>query len=112
MEVSILGQKYTIENLDRAEDETLISGDVGGYCDSTSRRIVIRNLEEDYGVDDKDCLAKRNLRHEIIHAFLYESGLGDNFEHKALGHEETTVDWIALQFPKIAKAFKETGCAE
>lgn len=110
MEVNILGETYKIENLDRGEDETLISGDVGGYCDSTSRRIVVRNIEEGYEVDNRETLTRRNLRHEIIHAFLYESGLGDNFEHRGLGHEETMVDWIALQFPKIMKAFEETGC--
>lgn len=112
MEVNILGETYTIERLSKEKDDTLANGDVGGYCDSTSRRIVVREYEESYEVDDREKLANRNLRHEIIHAFLYESGLGDNVEHKALGHEETTVDWIALQFPKIAKVFKEVGCTE
>lgn len=112
MEANILGEIYKVETLNREEDTALIDGDVGGYCDSTSRRIVVRNLGEDYAVDDVDTLTKRNLRHEIIHAFLYESGLGDNFEHNRLGQEETMVDWIALQFPKIAKVFKELGCEE
>ena len=50
------------------------------------------------------------LRHEIIHAFLNESGLKDNFEHTShAGHEETMVDWIAIQFPKIATVYKELG---
>jgi hypothetical protein len=53
---------------------------------------------------------KKQLRHEIIHAFLYESGLGPNFEHyKQFGHEETIVDWFAIQYPKIEEAFKSVG---
>lgn len=42
--------------------------------------------------------------------FLNESGLKDNFEHvNRMGHEETMVDWIAVQFPKIAAVYKELG---
>lgn len=112
MEVNILGETYTIERLSKEKDDVLVNGDVGGYCDSTSRRIVVREYEEDYEVDNREKLINRNLRHEIIHAFLYESGLGDNFEHRGLGHEETMVDWIALQFSKIMKAFEEAGCLD
>ena len=53
---------------------------------------------------------KKQLRHEIIHAFLSESGLSVNFEHcSKFGHEETMVDWIAIQFPKIHKVYEELG---
>lgn len=48
------------------------------------------------------------LRHEIIHAFLAESGLwGSSEPAKAWAMNEEMIDWIALQFPKILKAFKE-----
>lgn len=51
------------------------------------------------------------MRHEIIHAFLYESGLAENFEHaNEFGQDETMVDWIAMQFPKILEVYKEAGC--
>ena len=51
---------------------------------------------------------EKELRHEIIHAFLSESGLQSNFEHsQQFGHEETIVDWFAIQFPKIFKVFQE-----
>ena len=46
------------------------------------------------------------VRHEIIHAFQFESGLAFNWEHKPLGVEETTVDWFAIQWPKINEVFK------
>ena len=51
---------------------------------------------------------KKQLRHEIVHAFLSESGLQSNLEHnQRFGHEETMVDWIAIQFPKMLEVFKE-----
>lgn len=46
------------------------------------------------------------VRHEVIHAFQFESGLAFNWEHKPLGVEETTVDWFAIQWPKINEVFK------
>ena len=81
--------------------------DIDGYCDYTSREIRIRN-DNVNEVCDFDELMRKQLRHEIIHAFLAESGLQANFEHyKQFGHEETIVDWFAIQFPKIMKVFKE-----
>ena len=61
------------------------------------------NISDDIadGVD-----VKRILRHEIIHAFMFESGLGFNFEHKPFGQDETMIDWFAIQYPKIKKIFR------
>ena len=78
-----------------------------GFCDYTSKEIHIRNDNENE-VGNFEWLQKKQLRHELIHAFLCESGLEANYEHyKQYGHEETMVDWIAIQFPKILKVFKE-----
>ena len=76
-------------------------------CDNTSKLIVIRS--DNYNeVGNFVELQKKQLRHEIIHAFLSESGLQSNFEHcQEFGHEETMVDWIAVQFPKILKVYQE-----
>ena len=43
---------------------------------------------------------------------MFESGFGENFEHKQFGQEETVIDWIAIQFPKIKYAFKIAQCDE
>ena len=51
------------------------------------------------------------VRHEIIHAFLYESGLYSNsslFEHGWAENEEM-IDWFAIQSPKIFKIFNKVG---
>lgn len=58
------------------------------------------------------------LRHRIIHAFFYESGLCDTkfndsiFNAKSWTDNEKMVDWFACQFPKITKVFNELGIME
>ena len=104
MKVNILGTDYTIEY------KELGTEGIDGYCDYTSKEIVIRSDNEN-GVNDFKSLQKKQLRHEIIHAYLSESGLQSNFEHtNQWGHEETMVDWVAIQFPKMLKTFEEVGC--
>lgn len=101
--VNILGTEYEIIR-ESFEEET-----IDGFCDYTAHVIKIRNNNVNE-VGDFEKLMKKQLRHEIIHAFLAESGLQANFEHyKQFGHEETIVDWFAIQFPKIMKVFEELG---
>ena len=50
------------------------------------------------------------IRHEILHAFLYESGLRENSNQTgAWAENEEMVDWFAIQFPKILKVYKKLG---
>ena len=81
----------------------------------SSKRIVVREQDEndkkDVGViDNYDVYLRTMLRHEILHAFLFESGLHNNFSHPEWGHDETMIDWVAVQFPKILEAFKQVDC--
>lgn len=82
-----------------------------GVCDYLTHQILISNLSDwDETEDRKAEYTKQTLRHEIIHAFLFESGLGYNSEkteHWAMNEEMT--DFFALQFPKIIKAMKKAG---
>ena len=99
--VWILGTEYTIVY------EPFEEKDGDGFCDYTSKEIHIRNNNVNE-VGNFEWLQKKQLRHELIHAFLCESGLESNYEHyKQYGHEETMVDWIAIQFPKILNVFQE-----
>ena len=108
MKLSILGSEWTIEYRNADADPIL---DVrGGYTDPSAALIVMANKRKDDDVRDFKEIQKRCLRHEIVHAFLFESGLGPNFEHSQYGHEETMIDWIAIQFPKMLKVFEEAGC--
>lgn len=100
--VNILGTKYKIVFKDIGDV------DYDGLCDSLSKVITIRN-DNVNNVSDFDALQKLDLRHEIIHAFMFECGLGFNWEHKPIGHEETTVDWFAYQAPNIYKVFAQLG---
>lgn len=106
--VNILGTEYTVEVASKKEDKFLENCD--GYCDKTSKRIVVTTKDDDCEIEIFEEYQKKCIRHEIVHAFLIESGLQENFRHQEWGHEETMVDWIAIQFPKILQAFKEADC--
>lgn len=104
--VNILGTEYAIIK------EELKDVEYDGFCDYTSKEIHIRtdNVNE---VGNFESMMKKQLRHEIIHAFMAESGLQANWEHtQQYGHDETTVDWFAIQLPKIAKVYSELEIME
>lgn len=102
--VSVLGTEYEIHYKELARENA------DGYCGPTSKVITIRT-DNTNKVQDFEELQRVTLRHEIIHAFMFESGLGASWQHaEEFGHDETTVDWFARQFVKIYKAFVEVGC--
>lgn len=105
MTVSILGVDYSIEFSTGKEDSHLET--YAGYVDTTTKTIIVREMNDRIDLENKRYFQKEIIRHEIIHAFFYESGLDNNVEHTSLGVEETIVDWIAIQFPKMLKAFQE-----
>ncbi len=99
--VNILGTEWKIKF------KKLGNAEYDGQTDYTNKRIVIRS-DNYYGVGNFKRLQQKQLRHEIIHAFMSESGLQSNWEHtQQFGHEETTVDWFAIQSPKIFNVFQE-----
>lgn len=101
--VNVLGTEYKVIR-EKFGDE-----DCDGYCDYTDKTIKVRT-DNINNVGDFDELMRSQLRHEIVHAFLAESGLRDNYEHyKQFGHEETIVDWMAIQFPKMYEAFRSVN---
>lgn len=108
MIVNILGTDYTIKECEKGEDGLL--RDIDGYCDKTIKVIVITKKTPDSDLGDWEVYRKKILRHEIIHAFLFESGLHENFEHHTWGHDETMIDWVANQYPKMLEVFKQVGC--
>ena len=104
--ILILGTLYKIKY------KNLKDADYDGSCDYTSKTIIIR-ADNYYNVGDFQRMQNKQLRHEIIHAFLAESGLQCNFEHSTMwGHEETMVDWVAIQFPKLLAVYKELNILE
>ena len=105
MIVNVLGEKYKI-----VEEENLKSEDANGLCEFFTKEIHLRKLvEEKDTFDNLEAYKKKVLRHEIVHAFLFESGLASN---SYWADNEEIVDWIAIQFPKLAQAFKDADCEE
>jgi hypothetical protein len=72
--INVLGVMYEI-----IEDDGLINDGNDGVCD----------------------VYNEVMRHELVHAFFYESGLCEYSDNEQL------VDWIATQYDKLHKAFGE-----
>ena len=114
--VNILGTTYTIAVKKYDEDEYFKCANCNGYCSSSMKEIVLCDMStypdwEHEPQEVIDIQAKETLRHEIVHAFFNESGLSCNSNSTdAWARNEEMVDWIALQGPKIWKAWQETGC--
>ena len=104
--VNILGTEYEIHRQSSKENPKL--EECNGICEQYSKKIVLNTLEEEKQdvmiVDNVEELEKKVLRHEIIHAYLGESGLRGSSEW---AENEEMVDWFAIQFPKILKTFSE-----
>lgn len=111
--VDILGVQYQIcfvEKFPEHLEEFQETAD--GLCNSYSREIYIKNAKErDMTEEGHERSLKKTLRHEIYHAFLFESGLSSNTYGitGAWAEFEEMVDWNAIQFPKILKVFNEVG---
>lgn len=89
MKLNILGTDYKIvfENFGRDTRD--------GYIDIDNKVIHI----------DTQITSKTRkdiaIKHEIIHAFFFESGLEEYF------YDEKLVSWVAMQFDKIKNIFNE-----
>lgn len=113
MKVNILGTEYKIYIKSDAEEAYFKDKGINGYCDSFAKEICIRDLrklpgwKEEKTQSIKECM-NDTLRHEIIHAFLDQSGLRQSSLQidEGWAHNEEMVDFFALQFPKILEAFK------
>lgn len=109
--VSILGETWTVlvEKPEANPDKFDLAD---GWCDYSTHTVHIGIFEPSAdSLDRLDIYSKKVCRHEIVHAFLFESGLAESSggtKHWALNEE--MVDWIARQFPKMQKVFKELGC--
>ena len=108
--VYILGTQYNIKLIPEAEDPMLKT--FGGYTDRTVHKIVVKLIEKQSdSVQNLADYAKTIMRHEIIHAFLFESGLGTCAnEIDCWSQNGEMVDWFAYQSPKIFKLFQQLNC--
>lgn len=70
------------------------------------KHIVVCDLAVD-NMTVGDVMAHENkvFLHEVVHAFLFESGLSGN----SWAANEEIVDWMAHQIPKIVQSLEEAG---
>lgn len=108
-EVHILGIPYKIVIV--GEEDYRSDKEADGWCDTSVKELYVFNYKQGAeSVRDLVEYQKKVIRHEIIHAFLYESGLWQNaYGSKCWAGNEEMVDWMAIQSPKIHEAFKEAG---
>lgn len=112
--VMVLGSEYKIKVSDKKKDKSL--DDCDGYCKVSENIIGVRDLhdDDDWKSESESHIRsrmKKILRHEIVHAFLHQSGLSENacVYFSAWSINEEMVDWFAIQGAKIYKAWKEAG---
>ena len=112
--VNILGTTYKVYlDVPLAKDPNLAGA--FGYTNFHGKKIVIANIRTIPGWEDaEDDVAWDTLactvRHEIIHAYLMESGLNSSSNPtECWARNEEMVDWLAIQMPKIIKTFSELG---
>lgn len=108
--VNILGSEWNVKFGNEKEYPNLTN--VDGYTDLSIREIVVDDMEASQGQigakADLESYQKQVVRHEIIHAFLLESGLDSNSNSAdSWAVNEEMVDWFAIQSPKIFKVFSE-----
>ena len=112
--VDVLGTEYKIF-YETKEDNPKMEGNKG-YCETCAKEIhldtswfgVPRKDDEYPNMILKDLWKEgiKVLRHELIHAFIIESGLDECCEW---ANNEEMIDWIARQFPKMVKCFAKSG---
>ena len=108
--VNILGSEWSVKFENEEAYPNLTN--VDGYTDLSIREIVVDDMKASQGQigvkADLESYQKQVVRHEIIHAFLLESGLDSNSNSAdSWAVNEEMVDWFAIQSPKIFKVFSE-----
>ena len=113
MKIDILGTEYRIETHKVSEDSYMEEKGLAGYCEEENKLIVVADMSEEkyfVGMDEKaqEIYRKKTLRHEVMHAFLNESGLSDSSNRfdGAWAKNEEMVDWLAIQARKYIRHFR------
>lgn len=105
--LNILGSKWKLKEISRDSDPMF--GMVDGYTDRSSRTMLVANEGtcEPGAFSNWPEYLKSVKRHEIIHAFMLESGLAQETYHPSYGTDEQAVDFFAIQFPKMLEVFQK-----
>lgn len=103
--VNVLGTEYEIR-CDMEIGKDLLTTGRSGECDLYEKviNVIDSSQVKDSREDARINSWNSTLRHELIHAFFMEAGV-DKYNL-----DETLVDFIAMQFPKMKELFEEAGC--
>lgn len=110
---NILGTEYKI--IFQTLEQNKAFKDCDGYCDPTVKKLYIRLYTDEEVNEEKFCYESREnarnkvIKHEVLHAFMFESGLWRNSfsVDVSWAMNEELIDWLAIQSPKIFKVFQE-----
>lgn len=105
--VNVLGAEYSIYEVDC----DLSDSSTWGECFFNCKEIYIRVKPKENDKVSLDFL-RATLRHEIIRAFLHESGLSfcGLIPDIPWPYNEEAIDWLVIQGDKICTAWKNSGC--
>lgn len=113
--VNILGTIYKVRLSVPYNKDANLEGRFG-YASFSDKLIVVADIRTIPGweeASDNEFLDVfyTTIRHEIIHAYLYESGLNSSSNSaESWARNEEMVDWFAIQFPKILGTFEKLEC--
>ena len=103
MKVNVLGTVYRIKYVPSLDSR-------GGETDFYTKEIRIseqKDIPAEYKTDNLKEMQRHVLRHELIHAFLFESGMDQSSAaHEAWAVNEEMLDWMDIQMPKIMAAYE------
>lgn len=102
--MNIFGTEYRLIDDQSILEKNGLDGECLTYDKTINVRLAEKMLEPIDGEEAKEKRHKEVMRHEIIHAAFFESGLPDYCS------DETLVNWLAIQFPKLVTLFKENNC--
>lgn len=95
--IEVLGTKYKFNIVKDEDFPKSAEGSDGGLTKYYDKEIVINGSAKEESIEDY----KRIIRHEIIHAFFFESGLPEYTQNEQL------VDFLAYQIPKMVRIFEK-----
>ena len=100
--ISILGTDYKVVfDEPYNENEEFQNRKCCGYCNSAKKEIHVCDFQDSVAPEIEKA---ETMRHEIIHAYIAESGLGSECPW---AYNEEMIDWFAIQLPKLQKTFNE-----
>lgn len=103
MKANVLGVEYSVEI--KTEEEEPYLKECDGFCDFSVKKVTVKKFQKTpNSMDDLKFYTNKVIRHELVHAFFYESGLHVECDWALT---EELIDWLAIQVPKISKLFEQ-----